>query len=286
MTDRGNRVRVFIGSSQEGKEIAENVQLGLHEEFETTLWSQGVFGLSECTLHSLTQKVWGFDCAVLVLTPDDMRQKRARPGNMPRDNVLFELGLFMGALGQQMTFIVHSRDNPPELPTDLAGVTSATFASRGDGNLRAALAPACTQIKTTIRRVLRPQATRPGGAEEFERGGPVARRRRRRSLGVACATAGSRKQYDIANISRSGALLETDGELAVGQPLELDLKLEEGKATRVAAKVVRVQRPDWGRPGGVGVEFTDMEDDTRQALDDYVSQDDVGTAIRLRDWLG
>jgi hypothetical protein len=37
---------VFIGSSSEGKEVAEYIQLALEEYCEITLWSQGVFGLS------------------------------------------------------------------------------------------------------------------------------------------------------------------------------------------------------------------------------------------------
>jgi hypothetical protein len=145
-----SKPRVFIGSSVEGLSIAEHIQLGLDYHAECTLWSQGVFGLSGGTLESLLRAVKEFDFAVLALTPDDLVQKRSVSRNSPRDNVLFELGLFMGALGRERTYIVHCRDVLIDLPTDLAGVTAASFAKRTDGNLQAALGPVCTQLKTAM----------------------------------------------------------------------------------------------------------------------------------------
>src|SRR5262245_36160624 len=111
---------VFIGSSAEGLSIAEAIQLNLEHECETTLWYQGVFGLGEGTLEALVRAAATFDFAVLVLTPDDLVTKRQKGGQQPRDNVLFELGLFMGKLGRDRTFIVYERKAPLDLPTDLA----------------------------------------------------------------------------------------------------------------------------------------------------------------------
>lgn len=139
---------MFIGSSVEGKRIAETIQVALEYEVHSTVWHQGVFGLSGGTLESLVEAVGEYDFATLVLTADDMLGKRNITGRGPRDNVLFELGLFMGALGRQRTFIVHSRTTPPLLPTDLAGITPATFEERS--NLDAALGPACTKIRRAI----------------------------------------------------------------------------------------------------------------------------------------
>ncbi|WP_437975402.1 TIR domain-containing protein [Sorangium sp. So ce295] len=146
------RARIFIGSSVEGLRIAEHIQLGLDYDADCTVWSQGVFGLSGGTLESLCAAIREFDFAVLVLTPDDLVQKRSQAMNSPRDNVLFELGLFMGALGRERTFIVYCRDEPIGLPSDLAGVTAATFARRADGNLLAALGAVCTQIRSAVSR--------------------------------------------------------------------------------------------------------------------------------------
>lgn len=143
--------RIFIGSSVEGLTIAEHIQLGLDHQAECTLWSQGVFGLSTTTLNGLLQARKDYEFAVLVLTPDDLVHKRDTIKSSPRDNVLFELGLFMGALGPERTYVVYCRDDKPDMPTDLAGFTTATFAKRNDGNLAAAVGPVCTLIKKAIK---------------------------------------------------------------------------------------------------------------------------------------
>ena len=142
--------RVFIGSSREGHHIAELLQLGLDSHAECTIWSQGVFGLSGGTLESLCDSAKNFDFAALILTPDDLVQKRSDLKRVPRDNVLFELGLFMGILGRESTFIVHCSDDRLELPSDLAGVSTIQWRERTDGNMRAALGPACTTIRLAM----------------------------------------------------------------------------------------------------------------------------------------
>jgi predicted nucleotide-binding protein len=147
------RPSMFVGSSAEGLSIAEAIQLNLDHSVECTLWSQGVFGLSNGSLESLVTATKKFDFAVLVLTPDDLIRKRGTDGNSPRDNVIFELGLFMGALGRERTFIVHCRSEKLELPSDLAGITPATYAKREDGNLIAALGSVCTQLKQAIQKL-------------------------------------------------------------------------------------------------------------------------------------
>jgi hypothetical protein len=70
-----------------------------------------------------------------------------------RDNVLFELGLFVGGLGRDRTFMLFDRSNPPALPTDLAGVSAATFEPHSSGNLQAALGAACTRIQMSIEKL-------------------------------------------------------------------------------------------------------------------------------------
>jgi predicted nucleotide-binding protein len=143
--------RVFIGSSAEGLDVAEALQEGLDHCAEMTVWSQGVFGLSSGTLETLAEKSNGFDFAILVLTPDDLTQKRGSSQPSARDNVLLELGIFIGVLGRKRTFIVYPRDVEMHLPSDLAGVTPATFAaSRSDDNIAAAVGAVCTKIKREL----------------------------------------------------------------------------------------------------------------------------------------
>jgi hypothetical protein len=148
------KARVFIGSSREGEDVALDLQRGLERVAYVNVWSQGVFGLGEGNLQALVRAASEVDFAVLVLTPDDLLLKSRQTRAVPRDNVLFELGLFMGVLGQQRTFIVYDRKNPPSLPTDLAGVTAATYEGRGRrGELFAAVGPAYSAIRESIRRL-------------------------------------------------------------------------------------------------------------------------------------
>jgi 2-polyprenyl-3-methyl-5-hydroxy-6-metoxy-1,4-benzoquinol methylase len=142
--------RIFIGSSTEGRNIAEHVQLSLNRDAEVTVWHQGVFGLSEGYLSSLVKASVQYDFAILVVTADDTRMKRGVQGQIPRDNVIFEMGLFMGALGPERTFLMCPHDKAIDLPTDLAGISVTTYGDRKDGNLYAAVGAACTQIRDAI----------------------------------------------------------------------------------------------------------------------------------------
>jgi hypothetical protein len=135
---------VFIGCSVEGMAEARFIQNELSYVASPVIWSQGVFGLSRSTLETLVEKAPSFNYAVLVLTPDDMLLKRADEVISARDNVLFELGLFMGALGRTRTFIVAEKS--VRLPTDLAGITTVNFV-RGEGFSREAnIGPVVTRL--------------------------------------------------------------------------------------------------------------------------------------------
>ena len=145
-----NRPTLFVGSSSEGLNIAREVQVLLDHTCEVTIWGQGIFGLSEGTLESLVSALDDFDFAVLVLTPDDLLTSRNESASAPRDNVLFELGLFMGALGRKRTFIVYDRAAKLKLPSDLAGVSAATYEPHSTGNLESALGAAATRIEVQV----------------------------------------------------------------------------------------------------------------------------------------
>jgi len=141
---------VFIGSSTEGLPVAEAIQQNLDYACDTTVWSQGIFGLGEGSLEALVDRVGDFDFAVLVLTPDDVVTSRGKAEQSARDNVLLELGLFLGAIGRKRTFIVYDRTANLKLPSDLAGVTPATYQRHRTDNLQAALGACCTKIKNAI----------------------------------------------------------------------------------------------------------------------------------------
>ncbi len=138
---------IFIGSSSEGLEVAKAVQANLDRVSECQIWHQGLFGLSSGTLETLVNSVREFDFSILVLTNDDLVSTRGQEYNSPRDNVLFELGLFMGALGRNRTFIVIDRSGQLKLPSDLAGITPASFDHPQRGTMQSAVGKACYDIE-------------------------------------------------------------------------------------------------------------------------------------------
>ncbi|MDO8185380.1 nucleotide-binding protein [Conexibacter sp. JD483] len=143
---------VFIGSSSEGKQYAEYLQAALDEYCEATVWDQGVFGLSLSSLSALSIEAKQVDFAVLVLTPDDITVKRGVSEPSARDNVVFEAGLFIGALGAKRTALVYPTDMRLDLPTDLLGTTMCAFRSRRvDENLRATMNPVALKIRELMR---------------------------------------------------------------------------------------------------------------------------------------
>jgi len=141
---------VFVGASSEGSSISKNVQVLLDQTCEVILWSQGVFGLGQGYLESLVAAIDDVDFAILVLTPDDMVESRDKTQPAPRDNVLFELGLFIGGLGIKRTFIIHERTGDLKIPSDLAGITMATFQAHASGNLLSSLGAPCTLVENAI----------------------------------------------------------------------------------------------------------------------------------------
>lgn len=148
-----SRSSVFIGSSAEGLKVAKALQVLLDHSCEVTIWSQGVFGLGQGSLESLVNALDQYDFAILVLTADDLVTSRESSSAAPRDNVLFELGLFIGGLGRARTYIVYDRTEKLKLPSDLAGVAAATFEPHASGNAVAALGAAATQIEDQIARL-------------------------------------------------------------------------------------------------------------------------------------
>lgn len=146
--------KVFIGSSQANLRVAELITNGLRDKgcADVQPWYEGVFDLNEGYLETLTTKVREFDFAVLVFAPDDLTQSEGTAARSPRDNVLFEAGLFMGALGRRRVFIVCDKSTKIKIPTDFAGVSLLTYdgsslqGQRGMG----AVAEACLKINDKI----------------------------------------------------------------------------------------------------------------------------------------
>lgn len=147
--------RMFIASSADHLDLAYAAQEGLEYDVEATVWSQGVFKLSRSTMSTLLDVVDESDFGLFVFAPSDISAIKETQKQTIRDNVIFELGLFIGHLGPDRCFIIMPRSiDDLHLPTDLLGVTVASFeACRQDGNLVAALGPACSRIRAAVKNV-------------------------------------------------------------------------------------------------------------------------------------
>ncbi len=176
------RPAVFIASSTEGLPEALAVQAGLQHALgagaDIRLWTTE-FGLSATYIEALEAVAAQADFAVAVISGDDRVVSRARQQRAPRDNVIFELGLFIGALGRPRCFMVHRQGQDLKLPSDLLAVVSADYALAAGQPLALALQPRCAQIAQRVREL---------GA--LRRISPAAMVRRAQSQAMASLLAG------------------------------------------------------------------------------------------------
>ena len=144
--------KTFIGSSTEGLSLAKALSESLRnsEIAASEVWNEGtVFGLGDATLEALEHAVLQYDFGVFIFTPDDELRVRGKPKRVARDNVILELGLFIGKLTRRRAFIIRPSKKTIELPSDLRGITTAEY-DPDVTNLAVALKPACKQIQTAI----------------------------------------------------------------------------------------------------------------------------------------
>lgn len=158
---------LFIASSSEGLPVARDLQEALENDCHATVWSQGIFEPSRTVLEGLLSQLAEQQFALFVFTPDDSLVLRGERQRVVRDNVVFEMGLFIGALGlPQCMHIVPRGMTSLHLPSDLLGLTALDYpADRPDGNRLAALGPACNKIRRRLRSLpaaIRPMSTAKG----------------------------------------------------------------------------------------------------------------------------
>ena len=144
--------RVFIGSSVESLPIANAISENLEFDAEVTTWNSGTFNLSSTTIDSLIEKSKSVDFSVFIFSPDDLTIMRSREQYVVRDNVVFELGLFIGSIGKERCFIVKPRGVELHFPSDLLGINPADYnPNRSDNDLVSSLKYASNQIKREIK---------------------------------------------------------------------------------------------------------------------------------------
>lgn len=163
--------KVFIASSSEGLAIVHAahklLQGALGKSVQVKPWPEQ-FDLNKTYIESLESRLDAFDFSVLLLTPDDLTTSRNAKQLSPRDNVVFELGLFFGRLGRERCFILKPRNIDVKLPSDLLGIKTAEFSMPAKSatmisfrSLTAALKDACGLIAVAIDRAVNDLPSRP-----------------------------------------------------------------------------------------------------------------------------
>jgi predicted nucleotide-binding protein len=129
--ERMVKPRIFLGSSGKQKGLLQALTRGLDDIADVEPWTTS-FNPGTTTLERLLELAREVDFAVFVFAEDDWTMLTP-PGSpaagaaqaSPRDNVVFEAGLFGAALGLRRTFILHASGS--KLPSDLLGLTLVRY---------------------------------------------------------------------------------------------------------------------------------------------------------------
>src|SRR5436190_22322353 len=120
--------RIFLGSSGKQAKLVQSLTRGLADVADVEPWT-AVFNPGVSTLDRLVELTHEVDFAAFAFAQDDWTSSpadtTASGQASPRDNVVFEAGLFGGALGMRRTFILHAKG--AKLPTDLLGMTAVRY---------------------------------------------------------------------------------------------------------------------------------------------------------------
>ena len=124
-----DKPRIFLGSSGKQQKLLQALTRGLEDVAHVEPWTTS-FNPGTTTLERLLELTHEVDFAALVFAQDDWTSNSSLPESAqasPRDNVVFEAGLFGGALGMRRTFILHASGS--KLPSDLLGLTCVRYAA-------------------------------------------------------------------------------------------------------------------------------------------------------------
>ncbi len=144
--------KLFVGSSIEGNVFAKQVVDQINYECGDWLAAQAwyednIFNQNESTLESLIKLSRKFDYGILIASKDDVLESRNVKSFVPRDNVMFEMGMFLGSLGLTRAYLLVEEES--KLPTDYNGVTVSYFQRNLDGSLENAIAKIVNAVKVT-----------------------------------------------------------------------------------------------------------------------------------------
>ena len=143
-----NKPRIFLGSSGKQANLLQSLTDGLGDIANVEPWTT-VFNPGVSTLERLVELTREVDFAAFIFAQDDWTAVGAPSPDTaqasPRDNVVFEAGLFGGVLGMRRTFILHASGS--KLPTDLLGLTCVRY---DDSTADAEIEVICQKLRNAI----------------------------------------------------------------------------------------------------------------------------------------
>ncbi len=143
--------RIFVACSTEALPVARAFCRRLQKEtLIPDIWNGGVFKPSQHLLESLGQELNKADFALAIFSPDDKVESRGQIMAAPRDNTVYELGLFAGAIGRARSFCALPRRVPVKVPSDLTGITMLRYQVSDTGRTRIDCSDACAHIMERV----------------------------------------------------------------------------------------------------------------------------------------
>jgi len=123
------RPQIFIASSTKSKPIADALKKALDDpQWDIEVWDESqIFQASGTIIHTLADKAKNSDFGIIIFGRDDKTESGKQTLDSPRDNAVFEGGLFVGAVGLKRTYFVRPDGDGFKEPTDLQGVVTLRY---------------------------------------------------------------------------------------------------------------------------------------------------------------
>jgi hypothetical protein len=145
-----HKPKIFIGSSKLGYPIAEKVKVCLGKENDCFLWQdEGVWEVNKSTFENLLRMASYFDFGIFVATADDLTLTNDQIVIEPRDNVILEMALFLGALGRDKSYLLV--EEGIKLPSDFSGIYMPRFVAKDDDTIQKACRTFADKIQEHFR---------------------------------------------------------------------------------------------------------------------------------------
>ena len=149
---KDDKVKIFIGSSTEGLPVARKLKSGLKYDAHVDTWADGIFDEpGKAYIEVLEEVLLNYEYGIFVFNPDDKIFSRGKNLFIPRDNVIFEYGMFLGRHTRKKTFFIVPRGVDIKILTDVLGITCLDY-DPTNKNLQSAINDACDQIRDLIQK--------------------------------------------------------------------------------------------------------------------------------------